>query len=252
MFTLLLCPGGRDRAEARALGHEKTQSRFLGPPCNPGRSDFPIPVLALAIPERSFQYRGSSSARSHTPHPFRFTSRLVLQSWFLRLTPLAIRGPPSAQSSFACHKCDSWQGGVQRHLEERYPFFIAPTSSCAKPASSSGLRVSTLISRGPGRLLRAPAGNWFFPTLSLQVFARMLEPLIPSGGKGASACCFPSNLVGLPQLPPMGRLPESPREETSCGGCCEIVAIPYVQASWFVRHPGLPYRCAVSPCTGQP
>ena len=69
---------GRDRAEARALGHEKTQSRFLGPPCNPGRSDFPIPVLALAIPERSFQDRGSSSARSHTPHPCRFTSRLVL------------------------------------------------------------------------------------------------------------------------------------------------------------------------------
>jgi hypothetical protein len=70
--------GARDRAEARALGHEKTQSRFLGPPCNPGRSDFPIPVLALAIPERSFRDRGSSSARSHTPHPCRFTSRLVL------------------------------------------------------------------------------------------------------------------------------------------------------------------------------
>jgi hypothetical protein len=172
-------------------------------------------------------------------------------SWLLRLTPLAIRGPPSAQSSFACHKCDSWQGGVQHHLEERYLFFIAPTSSCAKPPSSSGLRVSTLISRGPGRLLRAPAGNWFFPTLSLQVFPRMLEPLIPSGGRVHLPVTSP-NLVGLPQLPPMGRLPESPREETSCGGCCEIVAIPYVQASWFVRHPGLPYRCAVSPCTGQP
>ena len=38
--------------------------------------------------------------------------------------------------------------------------------------------------------------------------------------------------------------PESSRKETSCGGCFEIVAIPYVQASWFVRHPGLPYRCA--------
>ena len=119
---------------------------------------------------------------------------------------MAIRGPPSAQSSFACHKCDSWQSGVQRHLEERYPFFIAPTSSCAKPASSSGLRVSTLMSRGPGRLLRAPAGNWFFPTLSLQVFPRMLEPLIPSGGRVHLPVTSP-NLVGLPQLPPMGRLP---------------------------------------------
>jgi hypothetical protein len=46
-------PPGRDRAEARALCH-KTKSRFPGPPCNPGRSDFPIPVLALAFPERPF------------------------------------------------------------------------------------------------------------------------------------------------------------------------------------------------------
>src|ERR1700747_2090895 len=48
----------------------------------------------------------------------------------------------------------------------------------------------------------------------------------------------------------MGRLPESPRKETSCGGCFEIVAIPYVQASWFVRHPGLPYLCADPPTQG--
>jgi hypothetical protein len=37
--------------------------------------------------------------------------------------------------------------------------------------------------------------------------------------------------------------PELLRKETSCGGCFEIVAIPYVQASWFASHPGLPYRC---------
>ena len=40
--------------------------------------------------------------------------------------------------------------------------------------------------------------------------------------------------------------PESPRKETSCGGCFEIVAIPYVQASWFARHPGLPCRCVLT------
>jgi hypothetical protein len=45
-------------------------------------------------------------------------------------------------------------------------------------------------------------------------------------------------------------LPGSPRKETSCGRCFEIVAIPYVQASWFAHHPGLPYRCA-SKATGQ-
>jgi hypothetical protein len=48
---------GRDRAEARALRHESQSPRFPGPPCNPGRSDFPIPVLALACPERPFRNR---------------------------------------------------------------------------------------------------------------------------------------------------------------------------------------------------
>ena len=160
----------------------KTQSRFLGPPCNPGRSDFPIPVLALAIPERSFQDRRSSSARSHTPHPFRFTSRLVLQSWLLRLTPLAIRGPPSAQSSFACHKCDSWQGGVQRHLEEHYPFFIAPTSSHA-----------------PNQL---PLPDFVYPHLFPEVLAGCCEPLLETGSSRRYLCksfpgCLSHDPVGL-------------------------------------------------------
>jgi KaiC/GvpD/RAD55 family RecA-like ATPase len=31
----------------------RTKSRFLGPPYNPGKSDFPIPVLTLALPVRS-------------------------------------------------------------------------------------------------------------------------------------------------------------------------------------------------------
>ena len=39
--------------------------------------------------------------------------------------------------------------------------------------------------------------------------------------------------------------PKFPRKETLCGMSFEIVAIPYVQASWFVRHPGLPCRCAL-------
>jgi len=130
------------------------------------------------------------------------------------------------------------------HLEGRYPFFLAPTSSCAKPVPSSGIHVSTLISRGPCRLLRTPAGNRFFPTLSLQVFPRMPEPLIPSGGRVHMPVTSPTSSA-FPKSRPWVGFPESPRKETSCGGCFEIVAIPYVQASWFVRHPGLPCRCAL-------
>jgi hypothetical protein len=122
----------------------------------------------------------------------------------------------------------------------------------------------------PSSLVRAHAPNqlpppdFVFPHLFPEVFAGCCEPLLkaassrrylcksfpgclshdPVGLQGASACCFPY-ICGLPQVLPIGRLPRIfPRKETSCGRCFEIVAISYVQASWFARHPGLPYRCA--------
>ena len=172
-----LAPQGRDRAEGARTGSYETESRFLGPPCNPGRSDSPIPVFALAFPREAFPRRGRlKHSLAYTPTRFGLPLDSSLTRGSSDWTPLATRGPPSAQSSFAWHKRYSCQGGVQHHLEGHYPFFIAPTSSCAKPAPSPGLRVSTLISGGPCRLLRTPAGNRFFPTLSLQVCPRMLEP----------------------------------------------------------------------------
>ena len=92
--------------------------------------------------------------------------------------------------------------------------------------------------------------NWFFPTLSLQVFLRMLEPWIPSGCRVRLPVSSPASSA-FPKSRPWVGFPESPRKETSCGGCFEPVAIPYVQASWFARHPGLPYRCAKK-AAGQP
>src|SRR5262249_20245720 len=82
-----------------------------------------------------------------------------------------------------------------------------------------------------------------FPTLSLPVFPRMLEPWIPPGCRVHLPVSSPTSSA-FPKSRLWVGLPESPRKETSCGGCFEIVAIPYVQASWFARHPGLPYRYA--------
>src|SRR6516162_9875644 len=79
------------------------------------------------------------------------------KSWLLRLESLTIRGPPSAQSSFACQECYSCQGDVPHHLEGHYP-------------SSS--------------LLRAHAPNQFPPPdfvvshLFPVVFAGCCEPLL--------------------------------------------------------------------------
>jgi hypothetical protein len=80
---------GRDRAEARALG--TTKSRFLGPPCNPGRSDFPIPVLTLAFPREAFP-RQAKLKRSLTyppPSPVYLAAR-PKKSWLLRLPSLTM------------------------------------------------------------------------------------------------------------------------------------------------------------------
>ena len=74
----------------------------------------------------------------------------------------------------------------------------------------------------------------------------------PVGLQGASAC-----YVTSPAHRPSPRgsnwvgFPEPFRKETSCGTGFEIVAISYVQASCFVRHPGLPYRYAQK-VAGQP
>jgi len=62
--------------------------------------------------------------------------------------------------------------------------------------------------------------------------------------------CVPGCVASEFNQPRLLRV-QCPRKETSCGGCFEIVAIPYVQASWFVRHPGLPYLCADPPYAGQ-
>lgn len=139
----------------------------------------------------------------------------------------------------------------------------------ASSATSKGVTPSSSLVRAhaPNQL---PPPGFVYPHLFPAVLAGCYEPLLgtgssrrylcksfpgclshdPVGLEGASACSFPY-IIGLPQVPPMGRLPESVRKETSCGGCFEIVAIPYVQASWFARHPGLPYRC-VQKAAGQP
>ena len=109
---------GRDRAEARALRHERQSHVSSGPPAIPeGRiSRFRFwPWLS----PRGLSEMGEALALAPMhPNPFRFTSQLVLQSWLLRLASLTILAPPSAQSSFASPKSYSCQGGVQHHLEQ--------------------------------------------------------------------------------------------------------------------------------------
>ena len=58
--------------------------------------------------------------------------------------------------------------------------------------------------------------------------------------RGALAGAEPMTTTNPPNVRALYAIAD---KETSSGRCFEIVAIPYVQASWFVRHPGLPCLC---------
>jgi hypothetical protein len=133
----------------------------------------------------------------------------------------------------------------------------------ASRATSKGIAPSSSLLRAhaPNQL---PPPKFVFPHLSSEVLAGCCEPLLgtassrrylcqsfpgclsldPVGLQGAFACYFPYFHRPSPSPSHGSASRIFPLKETSCGRCFEIVAIPYVQASWFARHPGLPCRCA--------
>ncbi len=151
------------------------------PPCDPGQSDFPNPVLTLVSLYKPFRNGGSLSAGSHAPLSFpiclwtRFVRGSALPGSVSRC-PLSSK-PPSAQSPFARLRrylsrrdlsCIASEGAtppsslLRTHAPDPHP----PTSST--PVSSGG---SLQVVTSP------PAGCWPFPTLSLHVFPWMLGPI---------------------------------------------------------------------------
>ena len=155
-------------------------SRFREPPYDPGRSDFPSPVLTLACPPTAFPPRRRLKCwHTYTPLPGGLHVGLdpsLMVRLFPALSPGPHQGPPGAQRSFARSRCYLSQGGIQHHLRGHYPSFFAHTTSCVRPNTSRRLR-SLPWSAGPCRLLPAPAGRGPFPTLSPRVFPWMLGPL---------------------------------------------------------------------------
>jgi len=85
--------------------------------------------------------------------------------------------PLCAESPFAFPRCYLFQEQLKVVLNERYLIFIATTNSCAIPLISDyPCRYALIISLC--RLLQAPADKSYFPTLSLQIFHWMLNPLL--------------------------------------------------------------------------
>ena len=141
--------GCRDRNQARALhGECSNWPRFLKPLYDPGRSDFPSPVLASALHAIS-QGGPSSDARNcgagapfaptRGSLPCPFATMQVPRNPALCLERPRLSWPPSTQSPFARNGRYPRRGSLEGHLEGRYPLVVAHTGSCAKPPPSAHL-----------------------------------------------------------------------------------------------------------------
>ena len=150
------------------------QPRFHKPPYDPGRPDFPGPVLTLTSFGRLPDGTRLKHWPTYTPTVISLRPRMhgVHRPNNVRLLSV----PPSAQSPFARIGCYLLRRGVSRHISEHYPAFIAHTRSCANPKPSRRLRPWP-CSAGLCRLLPAPAGSRTFPALSLRIFLCVLGPL---------------------------------------------------------------------------
>jgi hypothetical protein len=158
--------------------HHRHVSR--GPPCDPGRRDFPSPVLTWAIPHEPSQQRSGLSAGARIPPTapslLVASRRLGKRRWFTALSPIAPlparrRPVPRAPLPAASVTGD---GAMSRIASES----ITPPSSLDGP-----MRQTIALPPPPGSLgrwvfagCRPPAGPWPFPTLSLHPLRRRLDP----------------------------------------------------------------------------
>ena len=149
------------------------------------------------------------------------------------------QGPPDAQSSFARTRCYLVRRGVLHLVGGRYPSFIAPTSSCARPKSSPWLRLSlvhgvfagcrqSLLQDGPSRRYLRNS------------FPRCLDPY-PGASPGALTRFFPGD-VGLHRKSTGSATREHPYRDFCTGMVSGLQSFVYLQASRFACHPDRSYR----------
>ena len=130
--------------------------------------------------------------------------------------------PPSAQSPFARIGCYLLRRNVTHHVGERYPSFIASTSSCADPKPSRCLRhrlgqqvfagcCQSLLEVGPSQCYLRKS------------FPRCLDPY-PGCPHGARARFF-SQGIGLPPFLTRSALGKVPYNDFCTGVVFEAAVI---------------------------
>ncbi len=135
---------------------------------------------------------------------------------------------------------------------------VSPTTSKGAAPSSSLLRAHAPDQNPPPRFRIHTYTQWSLQVAASPCWAMVLPDvisaslsqdawaMIPAGRQVHMPVSSPTSSA-FPKSRPWVGFPQRSAERLHSGGSFEIVAIPYVQASWFVRHPGLSYRCGQEP-----
>ena len=142
------------------------------------------------------KFKGSLA---YTPNALRFTSQLVLEkSWLVRLPSLTILGPPSAQSLLCLPPAVLVSGWYPATTSKGITsFFIAHTSSCAKPVPSSEFVYPHLVRRSL-QVAASPCWEPVLPDVISAILSSDAWSSIPTVPPSALACFF-LGVIGLPK-----------------------------------------------------
>jgi len=167
----------------------------------------------------------------------------------LRPGPAQRPKPPSAESSFARRECYSPRGGIQYHLEGRYPLFIAHTSSCVGPDPSHRFR--SPYPGGSPQVGASPCWEVALPDVISCNPYTVAWTHTPRRPPGARARRLPRRQRPSRRSEALGT-PDTPCNATSTG--CQISGLQpftHVQAPMLAGPPGCTYRRAIT-SSGQP
>jgi hypothetical protein len=154
-------------------------SRFREPPYDPGRSDFPSPVLTLAFPPTAFPWVRRLKRWPVSTPPSHGLHVGLGPSLMARLPRPRVRDrprPARCPEVLCLVKALPFPGWRQAPPQRALPL-LQRSYDLMRQTKTLPPPPVVPWSAGLCRLLPAPAGKWPFPTLSLRIFPWALGPL---------------------------------------------------------------------------
>ena len=225
--------------------------RFPGPPCDPGRSDFPSPVLTSACPSTACP-RPRKLKRWRVYAPLGCGLLMDLAPFLrARVTPARspgpAPGPPSAQGSFArngcCPNASPRPARSRRELPQlRRSYEPMRQTMCLPPTS--------LLYGGSLQVVASPCWQMALPDVISTVCVQALGPL-PRRVPSVLTRFFPKD-IGL-ALEPRGLAHrDDPCNATSTGALISgLQSFANVRAPVLARPSGCTHNCGSPPAERQ-